>query len=139
MRRALNAALGVCAAAIAVTGCGSTPQPAAKTVTVVQPAATPPPPAAEAAAPAPPPPPPPPPAASKKITVPNVVGKNHQDAQDTMQSVGLYALAEEDATGQGRMLIIDRNWHVVRQSPAAGSRVSENTTITLSSKKYSDP
>lgn len=72
---------------------------------------------------------------SGNITVPNVVGKDHQLAQDTMQAAGLYNLAEEDATGQGRMLIVDRNWTVVSQSPSAGSKVSEDTTIVLRSKK----
>jgi hypothetical protein len=73
-----------------------------------------------------------------KITVPNEVGKNHQAAQDDMQAHGLYNLAEEDATGQGRMLILDRNWKVVSQSPSPGERVNEDTTITLRSKKYTD-
>ena len=36
------------------------------------------------------------------ITVPNVTGKDHQLAQDTMQAAGLYNLREEDATGQDR-------------------------------------
>jgi PASTA domain-containing protein len=76
--------------------------------------------------------------ASGKITVPNEVGKNHQAAQDDMQAHGLFNLSEEDATGQGRMLILDRNWHVVSQSPAPGTRVSEDATITLRSKKYTD-
>jgi hypothetical protein len=74
-----------------------------------------------------------------KITVPNVVGKNHQDAQDELQAHGLYNLSEEDATGEGRMLIIDRNWHVVSQDPPAGTKVSEDANITLRSKKYTDP
>lgn len=69
------------------------------------------------------------------ITVPNVVGKDHQLAQDTMQSAGLYSLEEKDATGQGRLLIYDRNWTVVKQDPPAGTKVSEDTTITLSAKK----
>jgi beta-lactam-binding protein with PASTA domain len=72
---------------------------------------------------------------SGKIKVPDVEGIDHQLAQDTMQAAGLYNLAEEDATGQGRMLLIDRNWTVVSQSPAAGSMVSEDQTITLRSKK----
>lgn len=67
--------------------------------------------------------------------VPGVVGKDHQLAQDTMQAAGLYALDEEDATGQGRMLIIDRNWTVVSQQPAAGACVDPDTTILLRSKK----
>lgn len=72
------------------------------------------------------------------IKVPDVEGKNHQYAQDTMQAAGLYMLAEEDATGQGRMLLLDRNWEVVSQSPAAGKCVKEDTTITLRSKKIGE-
>jgi beta-lactam-binding protein with PASTA domain len=75
---------------------------------------------------------------SGKITVPNEVGKNHQAAQDDLQAHGLYNLSEEDATGQGRMLILDRNWKVVSQSPSPGTKVSEDATITLRSKKYTD-
>ena len=70
-----------------------------------------------------------------KIRVPDVVGKDHQLAQDTMQAAGLYNLSEEDATGQGRVLIIDRNWTVVEQDPPAGTSVGEDATITLRSKK----
>ncbi len=52
-----------------------------------------------------------------------------------MQAEGLYSLAEEDATGQGRLLIVDRNWTVVEQDPPAGTKVSEDQTITLHAKK----
>jgi hypothetical protein len=69
------------------------------------------------------------------IRVPDVVGKDHQLAQDTMQAAGLYNLAETDATGQGRALLFDRNWTVVSQSPEAGTRVSEDRPIMLRSKK----
>jgi hypothetical protein len=69
------------------------------------------------------------------ITVPDVVGKDHQLAQDTLQAEGLYSLDEEDSTGQGRILLWDRNWTVVRQDPPAGTKVSEDDTITLYSKK----
>lgn len=65
------------------------------------------------------------------IEVPDVVGKDHQLAQDTMQAAGLYVLAERDASGQGRMLLLDRNWTTVKQRPKAGRCVSEDTTITL--------
>jgi beta-lactam-binding protein with PASTA domain len=69
------------------------------------------------------------------IAVPDVVGMDHQLAQDTMQAAGLYNLSEEDATGQGRLLLWDRNWTVVGQSPSAGAMVTEDQTIILSSKK----
>jgi beta-lactam-binding protein with PASTA domain len=36
------------------------------------------------------------------------------------------------------MLLWDRNWVVVRQKPAAGTRVTEDTTITLYSKKIGE-
>ena len=76
--------------------------------------------------------------AAGRIRVPDVVGKNHQYAQDTMQAVGLYNLDEEDATGQGRMLLWDRNWEVVEQVPAAGTMVTEDTVILLRSKKIGE-
>ncbi|MQA06999.1 MAG: hypothetical protein GEU98_00370 [Pseudonocardiaceae bacterium] len=59
----------------------------------------------------------------------------HQDAQNAMQAAGLYMLNEQDATGQGRMLLWDRNWQVVAQRPAAGQTVEATTTITLLAKK----
>lgn len=65
------------------------------------------------------------------ITVPNVVGKDHQAAQNTMQANGFFLLQEEDATGAGRLLLYDRNWTTVRQQPAAGTCVSPDSEITL--------
>lgn len=73
-----------------------------------------------------------------QIAVPDVVGHNHQAAQNEMQAAGLYNLDEEDCTGQGRLLIYDRNWQVERQSPPAGSAVSEDATVTLCSKKIGE-
>jgi beta-lactam-binding protein with PASTA domain len=70
--------------------------------------------------------------------VPNVVGMNHQAAQDRLQASGFHNLRERDCTGRGRLLLFDRNWRVVRQSPAAGRRVRANRAITLCSVKYSD-
>lgn len=74
-----------------------------------------------------------------KVKVPNMVGRNHQESQDYLQSLGFFKLAEEDATGQGRALIWDRNWVVVRQSPKAGTMADpETVTITLYSKKIGE-
>ncbi|TYB50019.1 hypothetical protein FXF69_09470 [Actinomadura chibensis] len=70
--------------------------------------------------------------------MPDVVGHNHQAAQNEMQAAGLFMLHEVDATGQGRMLLWDRNWVVVRQRPAPGTRVPETATITLYSKKIGE-
>jgi hypothetical protein len=72
------------------------------------------------------------------ITVPDVSGMNHQDAQDRMQAAGLYNLREVDGTGQGRALVADRNWVQVAQDPLAGSKVPKDTVITLTAIKYTD-
>jgi hypothetical protein len=81
---------------------------------------------------------PPPPAAPTTCTVPNVVGMVHQYAQDTMQAAGLYVLLEQDATGRGRMLVLDRNWETTAQSVPAGQVVDCTTAITLSAKKIGE-
>jgi hypothetical protein len=70
--------------------------------------------------------------------VPNVVGMNHQAAQDLLQARGFHKLRERDCTGRGRLLLFDRNWRVVRQSPRAGRRVRTSRAITLCSVKYAD-
>lgn len=73
-----------------------------------------------------------------KITVPDVVGKDLQFAQDTMQAAGLYNLTSHDSTGQGRSQILDRNWVVTDQTPVAGSKVAEDQLIDLGARKFTD-
>jgi hypothetical protein len=75
---------------------------------------------------------------ARRVRVPNEVGRNHQAAQDDLQAHGFFNLRERDCTGRGRLLLFDRNWRVVRQSPRAGTRVSTNRAITLCSVKYTD-
>jgi len=142
MLKVMCVSLPVALAGVMV-GCANTEQSASRTVTVVERTVT----AAPATEPVAvdtrrprhPSPPLTGTAASGKITVPNVVGDDHQFAQDTMQAAGLYNLSEQDSTGQDRLLLIDRNWKVVTQTPAPGSKVSKDTTVTLRSKKLSDP
>ncbi len=76
--------------------------------------------------------------ASAKIAVPDVVGKDLQIAQDTMQAAGLYILTSHDSTGQGRAQVLDRNWKVTDQTPAAGTMVDEDQLIDLGAKKFTD-
>ncbi|WP_246485822.1 PASTA domain-containing protein [Kribbella qitaiheensis] len=70
--------------------------------------------------------------------VPDVVGVNHQLAQDTMQAAGYFYLTEQDATGKGRLLINDRNWVVVSQLPTGGTKAPLDTKILLRSKKIGE-
>ncbi|MEV4109370.1 PASTA domain-containing protein [Nonomuraea sp. NPDC049695] len=72
------------------------------------------------------------------MKVPNVVGMNLQVGQDTLQAAGFYVLDDQDATGQGRLQIYDRNWVVTKQSPASGSKVTTDTLITLYAKKIGE-
>ncbi len=74
-------------------------------------------------------------AAARLVTVPDVSGMNHQDAQDAMQAAGLYNLREVDGTGKGRMLVMDRNWVQTGQDPAPGTKVAADAVITLTAVK----
>jgi len=71
--------------------------------------------------------------------VPNVVCLDLQKAQDTLQAVGFYVLGSEDAAGQGRQQLVDRNWVVVSQSEAAGGTPDPKTKITLGAVKFGEP
>lgn len=73
-----------------------------------------------------------------KITVPDVVGKDLQLAQDTMQAAGLYHLTSHDSSGLGRSQVLDRNWQVTDQTPAAGTRVAADTLVDLGARKFTD-
>jgi hypothetical protein len=77
-------------------------------------------------------------ASAASIKVPDVSGMNHQDAQNAMQKAGLYNLREVDGTGQGRALLIDRNWVQTGQDPAAGTEVQPDAVITLTAVKTTE-
>jgi len=76
--------------------------------------------------------------APQTFTMPRLVGKNLQLAQDTLQSLDSYILDQEDASGLGRIQVNDSNWTVCTQSPKAGTKVSVDTTVVLSSVKLNE-
>ncbi|WP_326954659.1 PASTA domain-containing protein [Amycolatopsis sp. NBC_01286] len=78
------------------------------------------------------------PTSAALIKVPDVSGMNHQDAQNAMQKAGLYNLREVDGTGQGRALLIDRNWIQTGQDPAPGTEVQPDAVITLTAVKTAE-
>lgn len=61
--------------------------------------------------------------------MPAVVCMNLQAAQDLIQEHGVFYSRSEDATGQGRMQINDRNWIVVAQDPAPGAPITEGDAV----------
>jgi hypothetical protein len=76
--------------------------------------------------------------APAKIAIPDVVGKDLQLAQDTLQAAGFYHLTSHDSTGQNRLQVLDRNWVVTDQTPAAGTRVAADQLIDLGARKFTD-
>ena len=66
--------------------------------------------------------------------MPNQVGKDLQASQDRIQAIThnpLFYTASEDASGQERFQMWDRDWKVCSQKPAAGKRFTEDTDITF--------
>ncbi|MGW6891056.1 PASTA domain-containing protein [Streptomyces chartreusis] len=53
-------------------------------------------------------------------SLPNMIGKGLQFAQDQAQDAGFYNLTSHDALGRGRNQVLDRNWKVCFQTPKAG-------------------
>ncbi|WP_232661454.1 PASTA domain-containing protein [Pseudonocardia sp. TRM90224] len=107
--------MALTAAALAGCSIGTAPTPPPVTVTVTVPAPVPATPT-DGAAPA-----------ATEWPMPDVVGMNLQAAQDHLQAVtgfGVPLSTSTDATGQGRAQILDRNWVVCAQTPAAGTRIT---------------
>ncbi|MFI5764545.1 hypothetical protein ACIA8F_26905 [Streptomyces sp. NPDC051563] len=70
--------------------------------------------------------------------VPNGVGQILQTAQDNAQAVGFLLLGSTDALGQSRMQVLDRNWKVCSQAPAAGTRTDTSTKIVFNTVKLEE-
>lgn len=62
-------------------------------------------------------------AAVRKV-VPDFAGKGLLTAEDDAQAAGFGNLASHDASGRGRMQILDPDWKVCFQAPAAGTVAS---------------
>lgn len=71
--------------------------------------------------------------------VPDVGCMDLQLGQDKLQAAGYYAIRAQDASGYRRHPAFDRNWAVVGQDPAAGTRPDTSATITLRALRYGDP
>ncbi|WP_328928654.1 hypothetical protein OG429_31610 [Streptomyces sp. NBC_00190] len=75
---------------------------------------------------------------AEKATLPVLVGKGLQTAQDEAQAAGFHSLKSHDALGRGRLQAMDRNWKVCSQTPAGGAAVSTDTTIDFGSVKLEE-
>lgn len=108
----------------------TTVAPPATVATTLAPTAPPTTAAPVTAAPAPPPTP--------TALMPDVVCMNLQDAQDLIQTTGVFFSRSNDATGQGRMQVLDANWLVVGQNPPPGTPIGEGDAV-LDVVKYGEP
>jgi hypothetical protein len=70
--------------------------------------------------------------ADQSWTMPNLVGKDLQGAQDAIQSLtddAVWLSTSTDLTGLGRAQIVDRNWIVCSSTPSPGAAFTATTTI----------
>jgi len=72
--------------------------------------------------------------AAESATLPNLVGQDLQAAQDEAQAAGFYALDDQDASGQNRLQVLDRNWVVCSQEPDAGTHPTDTPVVLYAVK-----
>lgn len=72
------------------------------------------------------------------VSMPLVLCMNLQAAQDRIQQAGVFYSRSVDATGRGRMQVLDRSWVVVGQTPEPGTLIGEGDAV-LSVVKYGEP
>ncbi len=72
------------------------------------------------------------------VPMPAVVCMNLQTAQNAIQAAGVFFSRSADATGAGRMQVLDSNWIVVGQQPSPGALVGEGDAV-LSVVKIGEP
>jgi beta-lactam-binding protein with PASTA domain len=71
-------------------------------------------------------------------SVPALVGSGLQAAQDAAQAAGFYNLKSHDSLGRDRHQILDRDWKVCSQTPAAGKQASTDTTLDFGAVKTTE-
>lgn len=71
-------------------------------------------------------------AATDEWTMPDLIGKDLQGAQDAIQSLTRSAVTYSDSTdlsGQDRMQVSDRHWMVCTSTPPPGEKFTVDTEI----------
>ncbi|MHC9290822.1 hypothetical protein ACRCUN_00040 [Mycobacterium sp. LTG2003] len=74
-------------------------------------------------------------------TMPNLIGKDLQGAQDGIQSLTggeVWFSSSTDLTGQGRAQISDRNWQVCSSTPPPGATFTVSTEIDFGVVRVSE-
>ncbi|WP_234439997.1 hypothetical protein [Streptomyces bicolor] len=71
---------------------------------------------------------------SETASLPDLVGLDLQAAQDEAQAAGFFVLDDQDASGQNRLQVFDRNWTVCSQEPEAGAYPTDTKVILYAVK-----
>lgn len=72
--------------------------------------------------------------ADPEWTMPDLIGKDLQGAQDAIQSLTdgqVWYTGSTDLTGEGRNQILDRDWVVCSSTPTPGATFTTGTDITF--------
>ncbi|MHA3022962.1 hypothetical protein ACXPWS_22220 [Mycobacterium sp. BMJ-28] len=67
-------------------------------------------------------------------TMPNLIGKDLQGAQDAIQSLthdAVWYTSSTDLTGKGRAQVSDRNWQVCTSTPPPGATFTATTKVNF--------
>ncbi|MFG2621490.1 hypothetical protein ACGFXC_28125 [Streptomyces sp. NPDC048507] len=75
---------------------------------------------------------------AKTATLPNLVGKGLQTAQDEAQGAGFFVLTSHDALGRERLQALDRNWKVCSQTPGPGAGIDTKTAVDFGAVKLEE-
>lgn len=73
--------------------------------------------------------------------MPSLVGSNLQDAQNAVQELTGFAIPvtrSHDATGAGRLQVLDANWKVCSQNVPAGQAIDAGTDIDFGAVKLDE-
>ncbi|MEU9379174.1 hypothetical protein AB0D94_36225 [Streptomyces sp. NPDC048255] len=124
MRTHRTITLLAAASVLGLTACDPQAADSGKPATPGTPAATP-----AASSPAP---------SAKTATLPDLVGKGLQTAQDEAQQAGFFVLTSHDALGRERLQALDRNWKVCSQTPGPGAGLDTKTSVDFGAVKLEE-
>lgn len=77
-------------------------------------------------------------APAQQWAMPDLVGRNLQQAQDEMQKLTgnpVFITRSHDATGKKRNQVVDSNWQVCTQNVAPGGQVTGDSTVDFGAVK----
>lgn len=72
------------------------------------------------------------------LSIPDLVTQNASDASDKLSELGFLNVEVQDATPEGRFVLLESNWQVCSVKPNVGTAADPETTIVLLAVKNSE-